>query len=312
MIVRTPNYFETFKCKAQDCKDSCCIGWELEIDNDTHELYKNLPGPFGDRIRSLLSTGDEDSCSFILPVDGRCPMLNDRNLCDIVLELGEESLCDICTNYPRYTFTYGSIVEKSLTISCEEACRLLLEEKEIIIAEAENEYPAEMELDPEDSEEPSEEDIKEFLKMEENIFNILKDRSRSLNERMEMIADVKSWEEYSSFGERLRILTLLEPINNSWLDILESLLPRLDQPSLPWKEDQYENLLIYFLFRYLPRGLFDGDYITKIRFAIFCAHAILDIEAVTGDLSLAASVFSRETEHSEENLEIIMEELMFS
>ena len=31
MIVRVPDYFSEFSCIAGDCKDSCCLGWEIDI-----------------------------------------------------------------------------------------------------------------------------------------------------------------------------------------------------------------------------------------------------------------------------------------
>ena len=34
MILRVPDYYETFRCIAGECKDSCCIGWEIDIDED--------------------------------------------------------------------------------------------------------------------------------------------------------------------------------------------------------------------------------------------------------------------------------------
>ena len=36
-----PNYYKKFKCIADKCKHNCCIGWEIDIDNDTLEFYFN-------------------------------------------------------------------------------------------------------------------------------------------------------------------------------------------------------------------------------------------------------------------------------
>ena len=35
MLVRVPDYFDQFACLAGDCPHSCCIGWEVVIDEDT-------------------------------------------------------------------------------------------------------------------------------------------------------------------------------------------------------------------------------------------------------------------------------------
>ena len=141
MLLRTPDFYDHFLCIGDSCKDCCCIGWELDIDDDTFEYYKSVPGPFGDRLRGCMSAarkvspdapGDDSlfgddggSTMYRLKIDGRCPFLNSKNLCDIVLNLGPEALCQICSEYPRYSFEFDGAVEKSLTISCEEAGRLM-------------------------------------------------------------------------------------------------------------------------------------------------------------------------------------------
>ena len=51
MIVRVPDYFSEFSCIAGDCKDSCCLGWEIDIDEDSYEYYQTLPGEVGERLR---------------------------------------------------------------------------------------------------------------------------------------------------------------------------------------------------------------------------------------------------------------------
>ena len=129
MKLRIPDFYDSFHCTGSDCPDNCCIGWELDIDDDTYEYYRSVKGPFGERLRASMSgvekSSENGSVSFRLQVDGRCPFLNAENLCDICLELGPDALCRICTDYPRYSFEWGDAIEKSLTLSCPEAGRLL-------------------------------------------------------------------------------------------------------------------------------------------------------------------------------------------
>ena len=40
MLVRVPDYFYQFACLAGDCPHSCCIGWEVVIDEDTARRYR--------------------------------------------------------------------------------------------------------------------------------------------------------------------------------------------------------------------------------------------------------------------------------
>ena len=35
MRVRVPDYFDGFSCLAGACPHSCCIGWEVVLDEDT-------------------------------------------------------------------------------------------------------------------------------------------------------------------------------------------------------------------------------------------------------------------------------------
>ena len=129
MILRIPDYFEDFHCLGDKCPDSCCVGWELEIDEATYGYYQSVPGAFGDRLRASIAEAEEDgeaARTFCLKVDGRCPFLDDRNLCEIVRKLGPEALPEVCTEYPRRTFCFGPYMTRSLTLSCPEVARMLL------------------------------------------------------------------------------------------------------------------------------------------------------------------------------------------
>ena len=44
MRVRVPDYFDGFSCLAGACPHSCCIGWEVVLDEDTVRRYQQLPG----------------------------------------------------------------------------------------------------------------------------------------------------------------------------------------------------------------------------------------------------------------------------
>lgn len=147
MILRIPDYYRQFRCLMGDCKDSCCKGWEIDIDDETYAYYKVVEGDFGDRIRKAMRKGEEHS--FFLN-EGRCPFLNRQNLCDICIELGEESLSEVCTEYPRFTVEYGQVKEKSLALSCEEVGRLIFSRKDKLKLEEirEDGYPENTEEEP--------------------------------------------------------------------------------------------------------------------------------------------------------------------
>lgn len=128
MIFGVPSYYKEFHCIADRCQDSCCIGWEIDIDDDTFAYYKSVKGTFGRRLSEHMTGGEEHS--FHLTGNGWCPFLNDRKLCDICIELGEEALSEVCTEYPRFTMEYENVREKTLSLSCEEVCRILFSSEE--------------------------------------------------------------------------------------------------------------------------------------------------------------------------------------
>ena len=38
MIFRYPDYYEKFSCIAGACEDTCCAGWEIDIDDNVANL----------------------------------------------------------------------------------------------------------------------------------------------------------------------------------------------------------------------------------------------------------------------------------
>ncbi len=125
MILRVPEYYDEFSCIASRCKDSCCAGWEIDIDDESYEYYRSVEGSFGDRLRESMFVAEDGGYRFKLKGPKRCAMLNDNNLCDLYTALGEEALCEVCTEYPRFSLVYGQVEQKALSLSCEEVGRIL-------------------------------------------------------------------------------------------------------------------------------------------------------------------------------------------
>lgn len=123
MKYHKPAFFDQFKCIGSACTDTCCAGWEIEVDETTAEGYLTEKGAFGDRLRREI--GSEPGEYFFKLKDNRCPFLNKENLCDIFINLGEDRLCDICREHPRFYNWFGDYTEVGLGLCCEEAERLL-------------------------------------------------------------------------------------------------------------------------------------------------------------------------------------------
>ena len=124
MKLYAPKYYTDFKCIADRCTHSCCIGWEIDIDPVTAQKYSTLKQAYADTVRASIEHGDTPH--FKLEAHDRCPHLNSKNLCNIILSLGEDCLCDICREHPRFYNDSSLGREVGLGIACEEACRIVL------------------------------------------------------------------------------------------------------------------------------------------------------------------------------------------
>lgn len=128
MKVRVPNYFNEFKCIASECEDTCCAGWEIVIDDETHKRYENVEGEFGEILRSKIVKSDGENI-FLLN-NGNCSFLNEKKMCEIYINLGENHLCYTCQQFPRYTEEFLELKEVGLSLSCPEAARIILRKAE--------------------------------------------------------------------------------------------------------------------------------------------------------------------------------------
>lgn len=126
MNYRTTSYYKEFHCIGGVCEDSCCENWEIDLDDASLKRYMKQTGDFGKRLKNSTKVKEKQ---FILN-GTRCPFLNDDNLCDIYIEMGEECLCETCTNFPRHVEEFEDLKEVSLTMSCPEASRIMLSKKE--------------------------------------------------------------------------------------------------------------------------------------------------------------------------------------
>jgi lysine-N-methylase len=125
MSIKVPKYFTRFRCIAEKCRDNCCIGWEIRIDDELMEKYKNLKGDLGPRLARGIES-DGESHTFRLTQAGRCPFLNDMGLCDIISEVGEGYLCEICREHPRYYNVFTGYCEGGIGMACEVGALLVI------------------------------------------------------------------------------------------------------------------------------------------------------------------------------------------
>ncbi len=125
MSIWYPSFYPAFRCKAAACRHSCCRGWEIDVDEGSAALYRELPGKLGEDLRAALFE-DGEGWHFRLTAEERCPLLQQDGLCRLIRELGEEALCDICALHPRFFQEIGEDELWGLGLSCEAVTELLL------------------------------------------------------------------------------------------------------------------------------------------------------------------------------------------
>ena len=304
MKLIVPDYYEKFACIAGKCKHSCCIGWEIDIDEETLADYQSVGGAFGERLREGIEIGDGGAC-FRLCRDERCPFLNEDGLCDIILNLGEEHLSQICTDHPRFCSFYGDRTELGLGLCCEEAGRLILSKKKKtkrIVLQDDGEYG-----DLTEKEES-------LLCEREKMFSIVQNRSMSISARIrvlckEFCVDVPQ----KSFGEWIDTFLSLEIMDGAW----EALLREAKENGIPQEESDafepaWEQLLWYFIYRHVSdpeqgvrkKIFFSVLGVSFIRglFAYVCKR---DGKADLDSLVELCRLYSCEIEYSEENTQLL-------
>ena len=121
--------FRDFRCTASKCSDNCCIGWEIDIDEETAKYYASVKGKLGKRLSENIACDGECFC-FSMDENDRCPFLNKDNLCDIIITLGEDKIPYICKNHPRFYNWLEDRTECGIGICCEEGARELFASSE--------------------------------------------------------------------------------------------------------------------------------------------------------------------------------------
>lgn len=171
------NYYDTFRCIADQCPFTCCQEWRIGVDEKTLQKWKGLKLKTTDRDEknqselTLCDCVEKEETGQIIKLgkDKKCPFLNEKKLCKIVLELGENHLSDTCTTFPRQINTFEDRTEYSLDPGCPAVVDLLNQNLNAI------------------QEESSAQSASLLYLVREMIFTILEDETYLLTERMMMI-----------------------------------------------------------------------------------------------------------------------------
>lgn len=317
MKYHKPSFFDQFKCIGSACTDTCCAGWEIEVDETTAQGYLAEKGAFGDRLRREI--GSEPGEYFFKLKNNRCPFLNKENLCDIFINLGEDRLCDICREHPRFYNWFGDYTEVGLGLCCEEADRLLFSDSKPLT------FVEEVHTDASDLLDDESEECEQMLEERKAIFSILQNRKKNIGARLKRLllqlpyADemllltvpILEWDDPESITKLdynakpstntlkssalflIRFFGGMESLDKTWPSMMKELEQNIDSlidvdkaaEFIQFMKGEnrlyeYEHIAVYLVYRYYPEILFDGQIEAKILFAAasICLLFLMDLQ----------------------------------
>lgn len=308
MISVFPDYYKDFSCIADRCRHNCCIGWEIDIDEETLAFYQGLSGDFAQRLQTNISL--DDVPHFILGSHDRCPFLNDKNLCDLILTLGEDRLCQICTDHPRFRNELPDRTEIGIGLCCEAAGALILGKQSptVLLGTA-----------------PTDDEI---ILIRDRVISVLQDRAFPISHRIGQMlslcgASLGEW----SMVQWAEFLLSLERLEEDWTQLLLLLKEKCHTADyagfdthMKGRQTEYEQLLVYFVYRHLANASDDIDLAARAAFAALGYAVIYTLGAILwtehGHFTFDEQVelarrFSAELEYSDDNLNAVFDALVF-
>lgn len=364
MLYSIPDYYKEFSCTADQCEDTCCAGWHIVVDRKALNRYRHVSGVFKKDLRRGINWKEG---TFRQSTEKRCAFLDEDNLCRMYKNLGEKSLCRTCRLYPRHIEEFENVREITLSVSCPEVAKLLLEKEE----------PVRFLSYEKEGEETYEEFDYLLYSMladaREVMIGIAQNRDKPLGERILLVLGLahdierrvrsgslftceELFDKYESEaagkfvhgrlahymqqeerrykeGKHLfRKLYRLEVLKEDWRRVLqESTLLLYKEGGKAYSENcrryeqwmnekipdwqvKCEQLFVYFLYTYFCGAVYDARVYGKVQMAAVSVlliselwkarwlrnEGVLDLE----DLTEIVYRYSRELEHSDENLEL--------
>ena len=348
MYYLYPDYYKKFHCTADKCIDTCCAEWQIVIDDDSLEKYGKYEG---DYQQTLCQNIDWEEGVFEHNKRGKCALLRGDNLCDMYIHMGAGSLCSTCREYPRHTEEFENLREITLSLSCPEVAKIVMNTTEPVTF-----------ISKEDDEDESYEDFDYFLFSEledvrEEMICIMQNRSISIGDRIRKILQISAsvqrhydagslilWKEFDEsdrvrvndeyeFFERVFLFLFeeFEILYPQWAEVLvESRLFLFSEGREVFEQNKeefetwwntsgltpleivLEQLVVYFISVYLLGAVYDENVLGKIDacightieiYLLLLGRWLKHGELAMDDVMEVVYRYSREIEHSDENLE---------
>ncbi len=292
------NYYPKFRCVAGACKHTCCAGWEMCIDEHSLSEYKNENSTFRD---SLLKGINFKKAKFKSDKTGRCAFLNGDGLCEIIINLGEQKLCQVCTDHPRFRSFFSDRVQTGLGFSCEQATRDVLSFEDKI-------YPV---LIADDGEQNQLNFIeKSVLEFRQKALDVVQDRTPTATDRMRKLLSLSSaCVNPKDFVGIIKSFLSLERLDKSWTKRLKNIKKKTLTIAVDEKFSLYfEQFIVNSLYRHISNA---EDAMSARAIVVACVLSWCVIQNIiisenSFDFECVVDVvraFSAEVEYSQENLD---------
>ena len=306
MLVTKPNRDADFHCLAGNCPDTCCAGWEIVVDDVSADRFRAMEDAMGKRLQQSLLTVDGETQLRRHP-NGRCVLLNDQNLCDLYAVYGEGALCHTCRLHPRFVADYGARREVMPGLSCPAWIEtFLLDPEKVTFVTEETDDPIEY----------TDIDADLFFRLyraRAAALELVQDRNLTIDERLRRLlamAQELDGEEETDCPQKailpayIKKLASVEILTPQWRDLLHR------KGGTPYPEEELtpllEKVLVYDVFRFFLRGVYDGRVLPWAKYAVFHALVLRDLSrhyACKKEICEVVRLYSKEIEHNAENQE---------
>jgi len=315
MIHSFPDYYKEFSCIADRCEATCCAWWQIVVDEDALKRYKSVTGEFKERIKEGVNFKEG---VFYQTEGNRCAFLNEKNLCELYLTMGEDGFCETCRRYPRHIEEFENVREFSLSVSCPEVARILLSKKEPVQV-----LDVEVEAEEEEFDDFDPMVYEKLLEARGEMLKLLQKRDISIKERAAalwdfvelfqeemdegtLFADETIYEKLvprdpkTSYEEAKALFALLhhlEVLAEDWDVILEKTeqtlyaagaeqYERIKMQFEAWRtqhlpdwEIMMEQLLVYFIYTYFCGAVYDEYVASKVKISVCSVFYIEELAA---------------------------------
>lgn len=315
MSTIVPSFYPRFQCTPSACHHSCCIDWEIDIDEESLARYRARTDVLGERIRAHIV--DDDIPHFALCEDERCPFLEDSGLCSIILAEGQETLPEICREHPRFRNFYGEdFVELSTGLSCELSINLLLKEENLHFLASDIQIDA---LTPSESLSLAPYSFSPIFSEYENVFlekkyailrQILDGDATYATISQTVLSSLSIRDYQQSANRAYQILPNLETLDADFTLLFgRPNYETSDKPQnqLSFNDNEKKNLLAHTFFRHAnTENLFSLS--SAFAFSLFFVSLASDLVTFHNfDKVEAIRTLSAEIEYSEENTDRLLE-----